>query len=188
MTEIRIVTDSPLPAERVLAAGHDFSPRRAEIFPAVRTRPLRRPRAWRRLGRRHRRHAGRNRDQLGTLPLRLVATRLGHRDGHQLQRLRRAGQQLGTARDAHGRRQPGGDDLAYASSRRARAGASSERSSGSSANPSSAATCATHSRTSANSKNRGEPGRGFAESFGRRSDGYSVEAAALEQPVCVWMS
>ena len=36
MTEIRIVTDSPLSAERVLAAGHDFSPRRAEIFPAVR--------------------------------------------------------------------------------------------------------------------------------------------------------
>ena len=36
MTEIRIVTDSSLPAELVLAAGHDFSLRRAEIFPAVR--------------------------------------------------------------------------------------------------------------------------------------------------------
>jgi hypothetical protein len=36
MTEIRVVTDSPLPAERVLAAARDFSPRRAEVFPAVR--------------------------------------------------------------------------------------------------------------------------------------------------------
>lgn len=36
MTTIHIVTDSPLPPERVLAAGHDFSARRAEIFPAVR--------------------------------------------------------------------------------------------------------------------------------------------------------
>ena len=36
MTEIRVVTDSPLPAERVLAAARDFSLRRAEVFPAVR--------------------------------------------------------------------------------------------------------------------------------------------------------
>jgi len=36
MTEIRVVTDSPLPAERVLAAARDFSLRRAKVFPAVR--------------------------------------------------------------------------------------------------------------------------------------------------------
>jgi hypothetical protein len=36
MTEIRVATDSPLPPERVLAAGHDFSDRRAAVFPAVR--------------------------------------------------------------------------------------------------------------------------------------------------------
>jgi len=36
MTEIRIVTDSTLPAERLLAAGHDFSRRRAHVWPAVR--------------------------------------------------------------------------------------------------------------------------------------------------------
>jgi hypothetical protein len=36
MTEIRIVIHSPLPAGNVLAAGHDFSARRAEIWPAVR--------------------------------------------------------------------------------------------------------------------------------------------------------
>jgi Polyketide cyclase / dehydrase and lipid transport len=36
MTEIRVVTDSPLPAERVLVAARDFSLRRAEVFPAVR--------------------------------------------------------------------------------------------------------------------------------------------------------
>jgi len=36
MTKIRVVTDSPLPAERVLAAARDFSLRRAEVFPAVR--------------------------------------------------------------------------------------------------------------------------------------------------------
>jgi hypothetical protein len=36
MTEIRIAADSPLPPERVLAAGHDFSDRRAAVFPAVR--------------------------------------------------------------------------------------------------------------------------------------------------------
>src|SRR6516165_1323810 len=35
MTTIRITTHSHLPLERVLAAGHDFSDRRAEIFPAV---------------------------------------------------------------------------------------------------------------------------------------------------------
>ena len=35
MTTIRITTHSHLPPERVLAAGHDFSDRRAEIFPAV---------------------------------------------------------------------------------------------------------------------------------------------------------
>ncbi len=36
MTEIRVVTDSPLPAERVLAAARDFSRRRVDVFPAVR--------------------------------------------------------------------------------------------------------------------------------------------------------
>jgi hypothetical protein len=36
VTEIRIAADSPLPAERVLAAGYDFSDRRAAVFPAVR--------------------------------------------------------------------------------------------------------------------------------------------------------
>jgi hypothetical protein len=36
LTEIQVVTDSPLPPERVLAAGHDFSAHRAEVFPAVR--------------------------------------------------------------------------------------------------------------------------------------------------------
>jgi Polyketide cyclase / dehydrase and lipid transport len=36
MTEIRIAANSLLPPERVLAAGHDFSDRRAAVFPAVR--------------------------------------------------------------------------------------------------------------------------------------------------------
>lgn len=36
MTTIHIVTDSPLSPERVLVAGHDFSARRAQVFPAVR--------------------------------------------------------------------------------------------------------------------------------------------------------
>ena len=40
MTEIGVVTDSPLPAERVLAAARDFSLRRAEVFPAVRIEHL----------------------------------------------------------------------------------------------------------------------------------------------------
>ena len=35
MTTIHITTRSHLPPQRVLAAGHDFSDRRAEIFPAV---------------------------------------------------------------------------------------------------------------------------------------------------------
>ena len=35
MTTIHITTHSRLSPERVLAAGHDFSDRRAEIFPAV---------------------------------------------------------------------------------------------------------------------------------------------------------
>jgi hypothetical protein len=37
MTTIHITTRSRLAPERVLAAGHDFSARRAEIFPAVST-------------------------------------------------------------------------------------------------------------------------------------------------------
>jgi hypothetical protein len=37
MTTIHITTQSHLPPQRVLAAGHDFSARRAEIFPAVST-------------------------------------------------------------------------------------------------------------------------------------------------------
>jgi hypothetical protein len=40
MTTIHIITHSRLSPERVLAAGHDFSPRRAEIFPAVSTEHL----------------------------------------------------------------------------------------------------------------------------------------------------
>jgi len=35
MATIHITTHSHLPPQRVLAAGHDFSDRRAEIFPAV---------------------------------------------------------------------------------------------------------------------------------------------------------
>jgi hypothetical protein len=35
MTTIHVTTQSPLSPEQVLAAGHDFSPRRAEFFPAV---------------------------------------------------------------------------------------------------------------------------------------------------------
>jgi len=35
-TTIHVELDSLLPAERVLAAGHDFSARRTEVFPAVR--------------------------------------------------------------------------------------------------------------------------------------------------------
>jgi len=35
MTTIHVTTQSPLSPERVLAAGYDFSTRRAEIFPAV---------------------------------------------------------------------------------------------------------------------------------------------------------
>ena len=35
MTTIHTATDSPLAAERVLAAAHDFSDRRADVFPAV---------------------------------------------------------------------------------------------------------------------------------------------------------
>ena len=40
MTTIHITTNSRLSPERVLAAGHDFSARRAEIFPAVSTAHL----------------------------------------------------------------------------------------------------------------------------------------------------
>lgn len=35
MTTIRVVADTTLPPDRVLFAAHDFSERRAEIFPAV---------------------------------------------------------------------------------------------------------------------------------------------------------
>ena len=35
MQTIRVVTDTSLPPDRVLAAAHDFSERRAEVFPAV---------------------------------------------------------------------------------------------------------------------------------------------------------
>ena len=35
MTTVHTVTESPLPASRVLEAAYDFSERRAEIFPAV---------------------------------------------------------------------------------------------------------------------------------------------------------
>ena len=35
MTTIRTSTESSLPASRVLAAGYDFSARRADVFPAV---------------------------------------------------------------------------------------------------------------------------------------------------------
>jgi Polyketide cyclase / dehydrase and lipid transport len=35
MPTVRVVADTPLPPDRVLAAAHDFSPRRAETFPAV---------------------------------------------------------------------------------------------------------------------------------------------------------
>ena len=35
MTTIHVTTHSHLPPQRVLAAGHDFSDRRAEIFPSV---------------------------------------------------------------------------------------------------------------------------------------------------------
>ena len=35
MTAIHVTTRSRLSPERVLAAGYDFSPRRAEVFPAV---------------------------------------------------------------------------------------------------------------------------------------------------------
>jgi hypothetical protein len=40
MTTIHVTTASPLAAETVLAAAHDFSARRAEIFPAVSTKYL----------------------------------------------------------------------------------------------------------------------------------------------------
>ena len=35
MTVIRVVADSPLPPERILAAARDFSPRREKVFDAV---------------------------------------------------------------------------------------------------------------------------------------------------------
>ena len=38
MTTIHLVAESPLAPERVLTAGHDFSDRRPEIFPAVSTK------------------------------------------------------------------------------------------------------------------------------------------------------
>ena len=40
MTTIHVTIHSPLAPKRVLAAGHDFSARRAEIFPAVSTRHM----------------------------------------------------------------------------------------------------------------------------------------------------
>jgi len=40
MTTIHLVAESPLSPARVLAAGHDFSDRRPEIFPAVSTKYL----------------------------------------------------------------------------------------------------------------------------------------------------
>jgi hypothetical protein len=35
VTTIRVTANSPLPPDRVLAAAHDFSKRREEVFPAV---------------------------------------------------------------------------------------------------------------------------------------------------------
>ena len=40
MTTITVTADSPLPPERVLAAGYDFTERRPHIFPAVSTEHL----------------------------------------------------------------------------------------------------------------------------------------------------
>jgi hypothetical protein len=40
MTTVHVTTSSRLSAERVLAAGYDFSARREEIFPAVSTKYL----------------------------------------------------------------------------------------------------------------------------------------------------
>ena len=40
MTTIHVIAESPLPPDRALAAGYDFSDRRPEIFPAVSTKYL----------------------------------------------------------------------------------------------------------------------------------------------------
>jgi hypothetical protein len=40
MTTVHVTTPSRLATERLLAAGHDFSARRAEIFPAVSTKRM----------------------------------------------------------------------------------------------------------------------------------------------------
>jgi hypothetical protein len=40
MTTVHVTTHSCLATERLLAAGHDFSTRRAEIFPAVSTKQM----------------------------------------------------------------------------------------------------------------------------------------------------
>jgi hypothetical protein len=40
MTTVHVTINTRLSPERVLAAGHDFTPRRAAIFPAVSTKYL----------------------------------------------------------------------------------------------------------------------------------------------------
>ena len=87
MTTIHVTTHSRLAPERVLAAGYDFSARRAEIFPAVSTPALRGPRAQPDLRRRHRGHTGRRRHQLGAMPVRLVAARFSQGGRHRFERL-----------------------------------------------------------------------------------------------------
>ena len=154
MTEIRIVTDSPLPAERVLAAGHDFSPRRAEIFPAVRLdhfdvhelgddwadvtegTPAGIGINWER--------CRYDWSQPGSVTATVTSSNVYAAPGSSWE-LRATPTDLGSRVEM----------IWDASSRRARAGVYSERSFGSSASPSSAAMCATPSRTSVDSKNRG---------------------------------
>lgn len=78
--------------------------------PRSRSRPLRGAQHWRQPRRCHRGHRDRHRQQLGTVPLRLVNPRVTHCAGDRLQRLRPR-EQLDHHGHRRGARVAGGDDV-----------------------------------------------------------------------------
>ena len=112
MTTIRIATDCTLPPARVLRAAYDFGPDRTLVWRGRPRQAPHRPPAQRDHRRRDRRHPRWHRHQLGTMPLRLVPTRPGHRDSDRLQRLRPPWQQLAAHRGGIPAWQPGRDGVA----------------------------------------------------------------------------
>ncbi len=104
---------------RLLAPGQPRPGRRPRFRiaarPGVTRRPHRapdHPRDQRNHRRRDRRHSGRYRHQLGTVPVRLVRAWPGHGDSYRLRRLRPSRQQLASDRHAVQPRQPGRDGVA----------------------------------------------------------------------------